>query len=545
MDRPNDWDQMRNRIIGLGEQSSRKSYYPELQSKIAQLEQAQEKLRISEKNLRTVFNSVHDAILIHDAAGKIIEVNDPMLALYGVSREQAFSFTVLDCSPADCDKKAVYDYMERALNGEHVLFEWKLRRPLDGEVRDVEVALNSFVWYDQKLIIASVRDITERIRLEEMLRQAQKMEAVGQLAGGIAHDFNNVLGGIIGFADLLLSVLPSGDPAHDYADKIIEASTRAAALTRQLLDFSRKGKQGDTFVRIGAIVSATLGILQRSIDPRITVRTEFHAPDETVKGDAGQIQNALLNLCLNARDAMPEGGTLTIETRNIVIDRPVISGAFELMPGEYVEISISDTGTGISPEVKSRIFDPFYTTKEVGKGTGLGLSMVYGCMRNHLGAVTVESEKGVGSVFRMIFPSADESAAQKGGVPETVKGKGEKILVVDDEANLREIAAQMLTNIGYTVVTATDGEDALRVFSEDSGSWDLVILDAIMPKMNGTETMIRIRELNPFAKIIFCSGYSSQQSEEDFRRDNIPFIRKPYRIQELAEIIHSILSRKE
>ena len=536
------WGQMRERIIGLGESSVRKSYYPELQRRLAELERAREELRVSESNLRAVFDGTSDAIIIHDRSGNVLETNESMRRLYRVGREEALQYTLMDYSAPELANKfaAVWKQVD---DQDGVLLEWQARRPLDGSIFDIEVALRAMRWYERDVIIATVRDISERKRLEAMLRQSQKMDAIGQLAGGVAHDFNNMLAAILGCADLLLADLPQGTSRENASD-IVVAATRAADLTHKLLTFSRKGMRVSTAVDVHEVLRSTMALLERSIDRKISVATSFQAKNPTVVGDPSQLQHAILNVCLNARDAMPGGGVLTLRTRDLVLEQDCQDVSFPLEAGSYVEIGISDTGTGMSAEVQARLFEPFFTTKEVGKGTGLGLAAVYGCLRDHHGAVRVHSEAGQGSVFTLLLPTTRQPASRIAAVQEKPRpGNGEYILVVDDEPTVRRLVVRMLTGLGYRVDAAANGVECVELYRGAQGKYQVVLMDAVMPRMSGKEALKVLRQIDPQARVVMCSGYSSDYNDVDYAAAGVSFVPKPYRRSDLASAIREALTR--
>jgi signal transduction histidine kinase/CheY-like chemotaxis protein len=384
--------------------------------------------------------------------------------------------------------------------------------------------------------VARANESEERFQdAYRQLLQSQKMEGLGQLAGGVAHDFNNMLAGILGSAELLGIELPPESDAHAHVGVILNSGRRAAALTRQLLTFARAQRTTAERLNVHDVLQNALDLVSRTFDRRIEVRQLLHAQRTTVFGDATLLQNVLMNLAVNARDAMPEGGTLTITTRDATIDEEFSrQHSFPVAPGEFVEITVSDTGHGMSPEVRDRIFEPFYTTKPVGRGTGLGLAVVYGTVRDHHGAIAVCSEPGVGTEFRLYLPVdagiVDVTAASQTAVP----GSG-CVLVVDDEPLLRQTARRVLESLGYDVLLATDGEHALQVFRAERARIDLVLLDLVMPKMDGQATFHALRTLSPGLRIVLCSGFSADSSWTSLLAyPNVAFVEKPYQRAELS-----------
>jgi signal transduction histidine kinase/CheY-like chemotaxis protein/tetratricopeptide (TPR) repeat protein len=393
--------------------------------------------------------------------------------------------------------------------------------------------------------VLKLHDVTEELRREEEIRQAQKMESIGQLAGGVAHDFNNMLAGIMGSAELLACELPPGSELHELASTIIEAAKRAGGLTTKLLAFSRKGKKVSVPVNLHEPLSAAGLLLERTIDKRIRIVTDFQAASPFVLGDPVQLENAFLNLGINSRDAMSEGGTVTFATRSIRVEGLGDDGSPErLPPGAYVEVTIRDTGRGMSAEVQAHLFEPFFTTKEVGKGTGLGLAAVYGTIKEHLGGIEVVSTLGEGTAFTILLPQLDHAARPAPRREETtVVGMG-RVLVVDDEPIIRQNAQAILKRLGYEVLLAPDGYEAIEIFRRENGIIKLVILDLVMPKLSGQETLARLREINASVAVILSSGLGLTGGLSDLVREGaVGFIQKPYGMAELSRVIADAQAR--
>jgi two-component system, cell cycle sensor histidine kinase and response regulator CckA len=380
-------------------------------------------------------------------------------------------------------------------------------------------------------------------KLEDQLRQSQKLEAIGQLAGGVAHDFNNLLGGIMGNAELI-KIHSGKDPTIDrYSDVIISSSAKAADLTRQLLTFARKVRVNFTKVNIHAGMENVIELLEHTIDRRIEIAKKFEAESFLVQGDSNMIENALLNIAINARDAMPAGGTLSFATDNVMLNEANKPRTVpELDIGAYVRVTIRDTGSGMDEKTMLRIFEPFFTTKEVGKGTGLGLAAVYGCVRQHNGHVIVESELGKGSAFIMYLPVSHVNEQQSGpSAQECVNGKG-NILIVDDEQAIGEIAVELLSGIGYTPTYMNSAAEAIEYFKKNHSSVDAVILDIIMPKMNGLDVFRELKRLNPRVKVIIASGYSDEKQDAVLKEEGATvFVNKPYSLSELSKALAGVL----
>jgi CheY-like chemotaxis protein len=396
--------------------------------------------------------------------------------------------------------------------------------------------------------------VTRRRALEEQLRQVQKLEAVGRLAGGVAHDFNNLLTAVVGNASLLMQAVPKAAPEYELAAAIEQAAWRATELTRQLLGFSRQTILWLRPLSLNDSVTEVITILKRTIDPRVTVELSC-APDlPPVRADAGQMNQVLMNLCLNACDAMPEGGRLTLETSRQAVGPEHTQAFVEARPGAFVRLRVADTGTGVAPELLPRIFDPFFTTKPPGKGTGLGLAMVFGIVKQHEGWVECRSEPGRGTRFDVYLP-AHEGPAGPSPAPAVAptaapavappaapgEGGGRSVLVADDNDLLRALATTILRRHGYRALAARDGLEAVEAFEHEGGRIDLVILDLTMPRLSGREALRRLRRINPDVRVLFISGYSADRLGDDERRHIAGFIAKPYRERDLIQAVQEAL----
>jgi len=395
-------------------------------------------------------------------------------------------------------------------------------------------------------ILGSWEDITERRALEEQLRHSQKMEAVGQLAGGIAHDFNNLLTVILGYSDLLMSSVSADALARDCVSEIRLAGERAAALTRQLLAFSRKQMLEPKIVDINEIVSASERMLRRLIAANIRITTVLEPLVSRVRVDSGQFEQVVLNLSINARDAMPHGGELTITTRNVALDEAFCRTQRGAKPGEYIAFSVRDNGCGMTPEVKARIFEPFFTTKAPGKGTGLGLATVYGIVEQSSGFITVESEPGAGAEFTVYLPAVDvaESIVEMKEHDAALRGN-ETIMLVEDEECVRKLTKSVLESQGYTLLEASNGLEALQTTESYSYPIHLLITDVVMPEVGGRELARRMRDRRPLMKVLFVSGYSDQVvTTDDETNESITFLQKPFSPLTLLRKLRSILDAR-
>ena len=382
-------------------------------------------------------------------------------------------------------------------------------------------------------------------RLEEELRQSQKMEAVGLMAGGIAHDFNNVLNVIIGYSKLLLKKLPEGDKAHRQVAEICKAGERAAGLTQQLLAFSRKQVLHPRIVNFADTLREMDDLVRRVIGEDIEVATKIHDDVARVKIDPSQVQQVILNLVVNARDAMPRGGKLTLELSNASLDASY-ARVHKISPGSYVMLAVSDNGTGMTAEVRQRAFEPFFTTKEVGSGTGLGLATVYGIVRQSGGHVWLYSEEGIGTTFKMFFPSVDGWEQESPGAAHEVAPRGTAtILVVEDDPAVRLLVEDILESAGYRMLIAEDGPSALQVAQRHTGEIDLLLTDVVLPKMGGRDVAANLSRLRPGIKVLFMSGYTGHSATQHGTLDSdVNFIPKPFSPDALCEKVRAVLTAR-
>ncbi|HTD51424.1 MAG TPA: PAS domain S-box protein, partial [Thermoanaerobaculia bacterium] len=396
-------------------------------------------------------------------------------------------------------------------------------------------------------MVGIVQDITERKQLEAQLVQSQKMEAIGRLAGGVAHDFNNILTAILGYSDVLLAQAGEDHPWHEDLEEIRKAGERAAGLTRQLLAFSRKQVLAPEVLDLGAIVANVDKILRRLIGEDVELVTVSEPGLAPVRADPGQIEQVLLNLAVNARDAMPRGGRLTIETRNVIVDEAYARTHVPLTPGRYVMLAVSDNGAGMDVETRAHIFEPFFTTKERGKGTGLGLSMVYGIVKQSGGFIWVDSEPGKGTVFQIHLPPSDPSPEAVSPAAPSLTAEhsrgGETIFVVEDEDSVRSLARGILLANGYKVRDFSNGETALSSLSESRDPVHLLLTDVVMPKLGGPELAARVAALRPDVRIVYMSGYTDRNfGGEGPGKLDAPLIQKPFTAEALVKRIREALA---
>ncbi len=402
----------------------------------------------------------------------------------------------------------------------------------------------------KKSLVKLELEISERIKtedekkeLENDLKQSEKMRALGQLAGGIAHDFNNILAGIVGSVQVLSLKPDDIEKVKKYSNSIYDMAMEAADLNKNLLAFSRKGKIQSISVDVHDCISKTLSILRHAIDKRIGLHKDLKAQNRRITGDPSQISNALLNLGLNARDAMPDGGKLEILTNNLVLNEKFCrESVFEIEPGDFIEVCIRDNGIGMTKETIRKIYEPFFTTKGIGKGTGLGLAAVYGIIKDHIGAIQVLSEPGKGSVFKIYLPN-EKTVDVHTSEDSEIFSQGEGvILLIDDEYIIRETNREMLEDLGYTVILAQDGEEGVEKFMENADSVDLVLLDMVMPKKNGYDTFKAMRAINPMLKVVVMSGFfRSEGVNELIQEGACDFLQKPVQFEKLVKTLEEHL----
>ncbi len=510
---------------------------------VSELRQAREAVRESEEKYRQVVEGANDAIFI--AQDGVVKFPNPRaLSLLGYSAGELSGIPFADHVHPD-DRVMVIDSHENRLRGEDAPQNYSFRvYDRLGRLLWVQINAVRIQWEDRPATLCFLRDITRQKQLESQLLHAQKMQAVGTLAGGIAHDFNNLLQAILGHADMLL--LKSDDPerAQRGVRQIARAARRGSDLTRQLLTFSRKIESKMESVDLNQVLDRLRTMLERTIPKMITMQLQLQDDLWKVNADPGQVDQVLMNLALNSRDAMPEGGTLTIQTRNVDVDEEYQKSHPEVRPGRYVLFVVEDTGHGMDQDTVSRVFDPFFTTKETGKGTGLGLAMAYGIVKNHGGYITCGSEPGKGTRFEILLPASDlEEPSIETMERALPTGGQETILLVDDEEVIREVGADMLGQHGYRVLTAPDGESALEIYAEGKDEIDLVIMDLSMPGMGGRQCLINLLQMDSDVRVIIASGYSFDGPVKDVVEIGArSVIHKPYNSSELLAVIRQALA---
>lgn len=512
------------------------------------LRASDEKLRKSEEKLRKVVHNAPVWVMLSTLdEGRLLEVNEASLKMIGFKREEAIGRTIKELGiwddPEDL-KRFVTMLRER---GSVRDFEGKLRAKT-GNVVEAVINAELIELEGEEVVISLIQDMTEHNRLEEEFRQAQKMEAIGTLAGGVAHDFNNLLTTIIGNAYLASSDLPEGDPLLEYIEDMKKAGEKAKGLTRQLLAFSRKETRMPRVLDLNETVQDMEKMLRRLV--REDIELQFvPGPDLwDVYIDETQIYQVIMNLVVNARDAMPEGGTLTIETANVELDRAYFrSHGIENEPVPYVMLAVTDTGVGMDEEVRERIFEPFFTTKERDTGTGLGLSTVYGIVSQNKGYIWCYSEPGQGTTMKVYFPRAKEEPGQGGAAVEGQEGSlagSETVLVAEDNDNVRKMAVRSLSRFGYRVLEARDGAEAIRVSQDLDGEIDLLLTDVIMPGMSGKELAERLGSMRPETKVLYMSGYTHNVIlNKGVLWSGTHYIQKPFAPEVLAKKVREVLDK--
>jgi two-component system, cell cycle sensor histidine kinase and response regulator CckA len=521
-----------------------------VQYTLSKRRQADEALRESEEKYRTILESIEEGYFETDLAGNLTFFNNPFCRIVGYPPNQLMGMDTRQYTTpetaARMDRLAeklrenripenVADYDVIRDGGDKVMLELSYSLREDPEGRPIGFR-------------GVLRDVSERKKAEEekhklenQLQQAQKMESIGTLAGGIAHDFNNILMGIQGNASLMLLKINSEHPNYEKIKNIEQYVQNGTALTKQLLGFARRGKYIVKATDLNEIIDKSSSLFART-RKEIRVHTNLFAAIWSAEVDRGQIEQVLLNLYVNAWQAMPDGGDLYLHTENIILDGSYVK-PYKVEPGRYVKISITDTGVGIDAETQKRIFEPFFTTKEMGRGTGLGLASVYGIIKSHGGYINVYSELGQGTTFTIYLPASGKEAMEdEAASAPIIKGTG-TILLIDDEKMILEVGRELLEELGYTVLPVMGGQQAIEIFEQNQDKVDLIIMDMIMPGMSGSETFDRLKEIKPEAKILLSSGYSiDAQATKILRRGCDGFIQKPFNMNQLAEKIQRILA---
>jgi len=510
-------------------------------------ERKQNQLKL--ERLNAAIEHASESIIVTDPSGIIQYANPAFEKTTGFSREEAVGQNMSLIKSGEQDEIFYNELWATISSGE----SWQGRitnKRKDGALYTQETAISSVLDNEGHIInyVGVMRDITEELEREEQYNQAQKMESIGRLAGGVAHDLNNLLTPILGYGEMLQSNLDKDDKRSRFAQEIVQAGTRARNLVRQLLAFSRKQTLEYTPVDVNASLERFYKLLRRTIREDIDIRMKADSPVGTIQADIGQIEQVVMNLAVNAQDAMPDGGTLTIETSEVNVDKNYVSTHKEVEPGPYVLLAISDTGEGMDEEIRDHVFEPFYTTKALGKGTGLGLATVYGIIKQHGGHIWVYSEPGQGTTFKIYLPVSNES---KAGKEEQVKITSqahlrgtETILLVEDDKKVRTLAQSILKEQGYNVLIAENATEALSLLQDITEPVDLLLTDVVMPGMSGKDLFDHVSKHDPDIKVLYMSGYTDEViSHRGVIDEGINFIQKPFNVKMMAAKVREILDR--
>ncbi len=509
---------------------------------ITELKRAEEKLRESEKNYREILDAMGDWVHVVDQDLKIVLFN---AVFRRINSELGLDEEVIGRTPLEVfpflPAKVVDEYRWVFANKKVLVTQETTRigdREFVTESRKIPLMEEGRV----VRVITVIRDMTEQKRFEVQFYQAQKMESIGTLAGGVAHDFNNLLMGLQGRNALMLMDIDSSHPHFSHLKVIESIVWRAAELTRQLLGFARGGKYEVKPVNLNELIKVQNHLFGRT-KKEITIHEKYAEDLWTVEADQGQIEQVMLNLYINAWQAMPNGGDLFVQTENAVLDEDYLR-PYAVKPGNYVKISVTDTGVGIDEAIQQKIFDPFFTTKEMGRGTGLGLASVYGIIKNHGGIINVYSVTGHGATFNIYLPASgkDVIQAEKKLSDEVLHGEG-TVLLVDDEQLIIDVGTEIIKSLGYGVLTARSGKEALAVYTSNRDRIDIVLLDLVMPGLSGGDTFAGLKEINPEVLVLLSSGYSiNGQASSMLKQGCSGFIQKPYNMKDLSQKIHEILT---
>jgi len=509
---------------------------------ITEQKQAEVALRESELKFRGLFDLSPQAIAVTDVeTGRLIDVNDTFCKVTKYDKEELLGRTTTELgfySKGDRDRFIGKLQPTGKIHGLEMDFKAK-----DGSALKSVMFARYLQLKGKTFIITAFLDMTERKRLESQLQQAHKMEAVGTLAGGIAHDFNNLLMGILGSTSLMLFNITSNHPHYESLKNVEQYVQSGAKLTKQLLGIARGGKYAVKPTDLNNLLEKTSEMFRRT-SKDIRIYAKYQTDIWPVEVDQSQIEQVLLNLYVNAWQAMPNGGDLYLQSENVFLDEEHVR-LLSLKPGRCVKLTITDTGVGMDEATIQRIFDPFFTTKEMGRGTGLGLASVYGIIKNHDGIIDVFSKKGEGATFTIYLPASDKQIIEENEMPREVLKGIEMVLLVDDEDSIVDVGEKILHMMGYQVLSARSGKEAVELYQKNQARIDIVVLDMIMPEMGGEETYDKLKEINPKAKVLLSSGYSIDgKAKEILERGCDGFIQKPFTVEELSQKIREILDKK-
>ena len=511
---------------------------------ITERKRSEEEIRDSEARYRELVNNAMYGIYWVSPDGTLLDTNPALVRMLGYDSVESLlairDTGVLFCDPTLRERVLAEDGVA---DRSDLTVDWKRS---DGKIITVRLIGRRAKDPRRKTecVEVIVEEITQRLALEKQVRQAQKFEAIGQLAGGIAHDFNNMIGAILGWAELGMDETDAETRLHRHFDKVRHQAIRAAALTRQLLAFARRQILEPRDIDLNQDVTETLSLLEKVIGSNIEIKTKLTPETPVIRADPTQIEQVIMNLCINARDAMPHGGRLIIETGEFTFDDQYLAAQDHAKPGPYAMLAVTDSGIGMDAATLDRIFEPFFSTKETGKGTGLGLATVYGIVRQHGGFIQVYSEVTVGTTFRIYLPLAAGvgKVVMQTEDPEPVRGGTELILIAEDHEGLRELACETLEALGYSILTARDGEEAVSEFERHREQIDLLLFDVVLPKMNGPNAYAQISKLKSGVPVIFVTGYSADIALlQEAQQQGLTVMQKPYDPRDLARRIRATL----
>jgi PAS domain S-box-containing protein len=517
----------------------------QLEAQYAQLRASQIELRESRDFLETVINNTTDGIIITNELGHIISFNKPVEIFFGRKKEELIGQPVETIFLYDPDmKEKGYEVTREFYENGHATYDMSLRTPEQGLTHlecSTTMIPNAAGKYIASMTI--MRDVSDRKRMEQQIRQSQKLESIGTLAGGIAHDFNNILAAIIGYTELSIDLAGSNRQIRENLGQVLKASERAKNLVKQILAFSRKGEPERTSILPHVIIEEVMSLIRATVPSTISIQADIPELPYAIIGDLTELHQVIMNLCTNSVHAMQDrGGVLSVSLAVVDVTAENTVGYNNITPGGYLQLCVSDTGVGISPDIMGRIFDPFFTTKEINKGTGMGLAVVHGIVRSYGGDITVETTQGKGTTFSVLFPRVEEPGTPQSHRQKSIARGSESILLVDDEEPIVQSVQALLTSMGYRVTAEQDAYQALAVFKNNPWSVDLVITDQTMPHMTGHELAREILAVRPLIPIILCTGFSEKIDDSTAKASGIQgFIMKPVSMQELSQAIRTVL----
>ena len=500
----------------------------------------QQTLTKLQRYLANIINSMPSAIISINENGIVKQLNTQAEELFSTTNSKAIGTNIKELVSIDCP---IFNDLQKNIQQHTAISNAEIEFPFNEVAHFFDITLFPLKEGDNQGAVIRIDDVSKRVEMDKTLQQSRKMDAVGQMAGGIAHDFKNMLGAILSATQLFQYRMDKDDPNYKYIDIIESGAEQASDLISKLLDFSRRSSISGK-IQIHSALEKSVKLLKHSLQKNILIETDFKANEDTVVGDFSQLQNIFLNMGINAGHAMPSGGNLTFKTRIVDLNAHFCSeSTFQIKPGKFILVEISDTGSGIPEGILEQIFEPFFTTKDPGKGTGLGLSSVKGIMEQHNGAIDVYSEVDKGTVFHLYFPLAEpEKIAVEATSQDWIKGSG-TILLIDDEPMIRKMTSSVLSELGYNTITAVDGMDGVVQYEKNTTSIDLVLLDLVMPKASGHECYSYLKKINPNLKVIVLTGFSQRQYLDELLHAGVDgYISKPYRIEDLSKLISHVMN---